>query len=407
MIGRPGCGVFQMNGQPTAQNTRETGADGEFPAFRNHANLQHMDDLARIWNVDVQTIPHWGEPTHIMQILNYCEQGSIKMLWISATNPAVSLPNLPRIRELLKKRDLFVVVQDAFPTETTALADVVLPAAMWGEKTGTFTNADRTVHISHKAVDPPGEAKSDFDIFLDFARRMGFRDKDGRPLIKWKTPEQAFDAWKQCTAGRLCDYSGLSYAKLSAGSGIQWPCNEQHPDGAERLYSDGIFPTGANTAQDFGHDLVTGAVVTPEKYKAQNPDGRAIIKASDYMPPAEQPDESYPFFLSTGRVLYQFHTRTKTGRSKALNDAAPSAFVEMCADDAAALEVEEGTIVEIRSRRGHLRAPVRISDIRAGTLFVPFHYADAAANELTLDGWDPVSKQPHFKYAAVKVSRIE
>src|SRR5437868_10207710 len=194
MIGKPGCTVLQMNGQPTAQNTRETGCNGEFPAFRNWENPAHVADLARRWNVEPQTLPRWHEHAHAMEIFRRAETGSVRLLWIIATNPAVSLPELHRIRKVLAKHDLFVVVQDAFLTETAELADVVLPAALWGEKTGTFTNADRTVHLSLKAVDPPGEAKSDLDIFLDYARRMDFRDKDGEPLPAWNTPEEAFEA---------------------------------------------------------------------------------------------------------------------------------------------------------------------------------------------------------------------
>ena len=159
MIGRPGCGLLQMNGQPTAQNTRETGADGDLPAFRNWDNEEHIKDLARIWNVDPSIIPHWAPPTHAMQIFRYCEAGSIRMLSIQGTNPAVSLPNLARTRKILGNRNLFVVVQDAFITETAEFADVVLPTALWGEKTGCFTNVDRTVHISHKAIEPPGESE--------------------------------------------------------------------------------------------------------------------------------------------------------------------------------------------------------------------------------------------------------
>ena len=167
--------------------------------------------------------------------------------------------------------NLFVVVQDAFMTETAEFADVVLPTALWGEKTGCFTNVDRTVHISHKAIDPPGEAKSDLDIFLDFARRMDFRDKDSQPLIKWRTPEEAFEAWKACSRGRPCDYTGLSYEKLSKGSGIQWPCNDEHPEGEPRPYKSLVFPTDADYCETFGHDLITGGVVSPEKYRANNP----------------------------------------------------------------------------------------------------------------------------------------
>ena len=249
MLGRPGAGVLQMNGQPTVQNTREAGADGDLPGMRNWANQAHIDELAGLWNIDPITIPHWAAPTHAMQIFRYAEQGSIKFLWISATNPAVSLPDLPRTRKILDKDDLFLVVQDLFLTETARFAAVVLPAATWSEKTGTFTNADRTVHISEKAVDPPGDARSDLEIFLDYARRMDFKDAAGEPLIKWDDPESAFEAWKQCSKGRPCDYTGMTYDLLRGDSGVQWPCTEDAPpcqgDGAERLYSDGQFNTDA------------------------------------------------------------------------------------------------------------------------------------------------------------------
>ncbi|MGY1608441.1 molybdopterin-dependent oxidoreductase [Geodermatophilus sp. SYSU D00700] len=233
MLGRPGCGILQMNGQPTAQNTREAGADGDLPAFRNWSNDSHIADLARVWNVDPLDIPHYSPPTHAMQMFRYAEEGSIRFLYVTATNPAVSLPELARIRSVLSQERLFLVVQDIFLSETAQLADVVLPAATWGEKTGTFTNVDRTVHLSEKAVDPPGEARPDLDILVDFARRLDLRDKDGAPLVKWSDPEGAFEGWKECSRGRPCDYTGLSYDKLRGGSGIQWPCNEEHPDGSE------------------------------------------------------------------------------------------------------------------------------------------------------------------------------
>jgi anaerobic selenocysteine-containing dehydrogenase len=412
LIGREGCGIYQMNGQPTAQNTRETGADGDLPGFRNWGNETHIQELATLWNVTPETIPHWSPPTHAMQIWRYAEQGSLKMLWISATNPLVSLPELARVRKVLENKNLFVVVQDAFLTETVPYADVVLPAAIWGEKTGTYTNVDRTVHISHKAVEPPGEARADLDIFLDYAHRMGFKDKDGDPLIKWQTPEQAFEAWKECTRGRPCDYTGLSYAKLSQGGGIQWPCNEQYPDGKKHLYTDGIFNTTIDYCETYGYDLDTGAAYTQEQYKTFDPKGKAFIKAADHQPPHELPDEEYPFMLTTGRLVYHFHTRTKTGRSKELHEAAPDAYVQMAEADAVKYGIAEGDIIEIRSRRGKVLQPVRIGGILPGHLFIPFHYGywdesgrSRAANELTITEWDPVSKQPHFKYAAVQIKK--
>jgi anaerobic selenocysteine-containing dehydrogenase len=153
MLGKPGCGVLQMNGQPTAENTRECGADGDPAGFRNWSNDSHVAELAKLWNLEPLQIPHYGPPTHAMQMFRFAEEGTMRMLWVTATNPAVSLPELPRIRDILSQERLFLIVQDIFMTETAALADVVLPAAAWAEKTGTFTNADRTVHLSEQAVE--------------------------------------------------------------------------------------------------------------------------------------------------------------------------------------------------------------------------------------------------------------
>jgi anaerobic selenocysteine-containing dehydrogenase len=416
MIGRPGAGIYQMNGQPTAQNTRETGADGDLSGLRNWENPEHIRELAELWNVDEMVIPHWAPPTHSMQIFRYAEQGSIKLLWISATNPAVSMPELARIRRILAQDDLMVVVQDIFLTETARLADVVLPAAAWGEKLGTFTNVDRTVHLSERAVDPPGEARSDLDIFLDYARRMDFRDRDGAPLIKWHDPESGFEAWKACSAGRPCDYTGITYDRLRGGSGTQWPCTAEAPDGTERLYVDGHFNTDPDYSETFGHDLSTGAALGEQAYRAKNPAGRAFLHAADHEPFPESPDGDYPLLLTTGRTLYHFHTRTKTGRAPELQAAAPDVWVELSPQDAHALAIGEGDLVAIESRRGEAQARARISGIRDGVVFVPFHYGDwdrpdddappRAANELTRTSWDPVSKQPHFKVAAVRVRKL-
>jgi anaerobic selenocysteine-containing dehydrogenase len=415
MIGRPGAGLCQMNGQPTAQNTRETGADGDLAGFRNWDNPDHVAELAKIWRVDEVEIPDWAPPTHAMQIWRYAEQGSIKLLWISATNPAVSLPDLHRVREILSLDDLMVVVQDIFRTETAELADVVLPAATWGEKTGTFTNADRTVHLSESAVDPPGEARPDLEIWLDYAQRMGFKDRDGEPLIKWSDPESAFEAWKQCSKGRPCDYSALSYEKLRGGSGIQWPCTAEAPDGTERLYAEGRFNTDPAYTEDFGHDLKTGATFTEEQHRAKQPAGRAFLKPADYHPSPEVPSDEYPLLLTTGRTIYHFHTRTKTGRAPQLDEAAPDVWVELNSGDAQQLGIAEGDLVEVSSPRGHVEAAARITQIRPGVVFIPFHYGDwraegrehlRAANELTITAWDPVSKQPIYKVAAIAVKKL-
>lgn len=390
-IGKPGSGIFQMNGQPTAQNNRESGCDGEFPGFRNFSNPNHMQELADIWNIEYRKLPHWNQPTHIENMLNYIASGTMEMFWISGTNPMVSLPNLNRVRKLLSKPELFVVAQDIFPNETTAIADVVLPAAAWGEKTGCFTNVDRTVHLSHKAVEPPGEARSDLDIFVDFSNRMKFMDKEGKPLIPWNTPEGGFAAFKKLTRGRPCDYSSLTYEKLKGGSGIQWPCTEDYPNGKERLFDDGIFFTDIEYCESYGHDLETGAPISKEGYKQLNPNGRAILKSCHYIPSAEMPSKDYPIALSTGRNKYHFHTRSKTGRVRALQDAAPEAHVRISVKDAREVGVKDGDQVTVRSVRGEVQLQADVGDIADGQAFIPFHYGyfdskdnrSRAANELT------------------------
>ncbi|MFI0349399.1 molybdopterin oxidoreductase family protein [Actinomadura sp. 9N407] len=421
MIGRPGCSVFQMNGQPTAQNTRETGADGDLAGMRNWQNPEHVQELARIWNVEPLQIPTWAPPTHVMQMFRYAEEGSLRFLWIIGTNPAVSLPELHRIRSILKQERLFVVVSDAFLTETAELADVVLPTAIWGEKTGTYTNHDRTVHLSERAVAPPGEARTDLDILLEYARRLELTDKDGSPLLKWHTPQGCFEAFKEMTRGRPCDYSGLSYGKLRGGSGIQWPCTDEAPEGTERLYTDHRFNTRSEFCEDYGHDMLTGAAYEFKDHAAMGPAGRAVLKTAQFLPPHEPPSDDYPFLLTTGRTAYHWHTRTKTGRARQLDAAAPDVWVEISEGDARRLRIAEGDPVRVESPRGRLEARARVSGIRDGVVFVPFHYgrwggengsggqngsAPRAANELTITDWDPVSKQPVFKTAAVRVEKL-
>jgi anaerobic selenocysteine-containing dehydrogenase len=320
------------------------------------------------------------------------------------------MPELSRIRGILGQERVFLVVEDAFMTETAALADLVLPAAIWGEKTGTFTNADRTVHLSEKAVEPPGQARSDLEIVLSLAERLGVTDRAGDPLLPWKTPEEVYRAWQECSRGRPCDYSAITYERLRDEGGIQW--------GGERLYGDGVFPTSPETTEDFGHDLLTGAAWTEAEHKALGAAGRAVLRAAEFEPPPEQPTEEFPLIATTGRSVHHFHTRTKTGRAPELQSAAPGVWVEVASGDASRLGITDGDVVHIHSPRGHVRAPARIGRPRDGVVFLPFHYgwwerddpddsAATAANELTMTVWDPVSRQPTFKVCAVRVERSE
>jgi ferredoxin-nitrate reductase len=418
MIGRPGATVFQMNGQPTAQNTRETGANGDFPGMRNWANPEHVADLAALWNVDELQLPHWGPSTHAMQIFRYAEQGSIRFLWVQCTNPAVSLPDLGRIRSILAQERLFLVVQDCFLTETAMLADLVLPAAMWGEKTGAFTNADRTVHLSDQAVEPPGEARADLDIFIDYATRMGFQNLDGDPLISWTNAQEAFDAFAKITIDRPADYSGMSHTRLREAGWLQWPYPASASENTPRLYTDLAFPTWTTYTEDYGHDLATGTPFDESEHRALQAEGKAILRAAAYVPPAEAPGVDYPMRLATGRTVYHWHTRTKTGRAEELQSAAPDVWIELHPDDAAELGIAEGEECVVRSPRGSVRGRARLGRPRRGQVFVPFHYgywdegasgpngSGRAANELTISAWDPVSKQPLFKSAAVRVEKV-
>jgi predicted molibdopterin-dependent oxidoreductase YjgC len=207
----------------------------------------------------------------------------------------------------------------------------------------------------------------------------------------------------------------MTYDRLRGGSGIQWPCTEDTPDGTERLYTDGRFNTDSDYCETYGHDLDTGAEHTAEEHRAKQPAGRAFLHAAQYQPSPETPSEKYPLLLNTGRTVYQFHTRTKTGRVPQLNDAAPDAWVELNPQDATGLGIGEADLVEVASVRGAVQLRARVCDVRPGTVFIPFHYgywdqpddaAPRAANELTLTVWDPVSKQPIYKVAAVRVTRL-
>jgi anaerobic selenocysteine-containing dehydrogenase len=245
-----------------------------------------------------------------------------------------------------------VVVSDIFLTETAELADVVLPAAGWGEKIGTYTNASRTVHLSEKAVEPPGEARTDLDIFLMYADAMGFKDKDGNPLIAWRTAEEAFAAWRECSRGRPCDYTGLTYDKLRAGTGIPGRATTMRRRAPIGYTPSPSFRPPRSSGETYGHDLLTGASITPVEYRAMAPAGRARLISTEYVPPHEDPNPDFPLLYTTGRTVYQFHTRTKTPRARSLHDAAPDAWVELNPDDAQQHGIQEGDLVRVEFPRG-------------------------------------------------------
>ncbi|KAK0842525.1 hypothetical protein LTS02_016454 [Friedmanniomyces endolithicus] len=226
--------------------------------------------------------------------------------------------------------------------------------------------------------------------------------------MPFNKPEDAFDTWKRLSSGRPCDYSGLTYEKLTGGSGIQWPCNEKYPNGKERLFDDGVFFTDVEYCETYGHDLETGTPYSKQDYQKMNPNGRAILKACHYIDSFEVVDQDYPLQLSTGRNVYHFHTRSKTGRSKPLQQAFSEPAVRINEGDAKVLVINNDEEVVVRSRRGAVQMKAKIGRISKGQTFIPFHfgYFDApdrrarAANELTIELWDPVSKQPCLKAGA-------
>jgi predicted molibdopterin-dependent oxidoreductase YjgC len=369
-IGRVGAAPFSITGQCNAMGTREAGFTASMPGYRPYDDPAARAELAGLLGVDESRLPTERGRAY-PDIVNGIVNGRIKGLWVIATNPVVSFPNREILELALDQLDFFVV-QDGFETPTTARADVVLPAAIWGEKDGTYTNSERRVSRVRRCVPPPGEARTDFEIFLALAERLGVADE---LYPGWTSPEDAFDEWRRVSAGRLCDYSGMTWDAIEKAGGIQWPYPSGAPAGAPRLYADGRFPT---------------------------PDGRARLACVDPVPITEQPRRQYPLLLNTGRTVEHWHTRTKTGRVDALERLAPEAWVELHPDDARELGVRSGDVVRLVSQRGAVdEIVVRVTSVvRAGEVFVPFHYDEACANRLTKNEYDPISREPNYKQCA-------
>ena len=406
-IGKPGAGPLLMAGQPSAMCNREAGAGGSYPAYRNPHNEAQMRDLCERWNIDFETF-HPEPPKDILSMMEVAERGEIEFLWVIGTNPLVSLPDQNRTEHILKR--LFLVVEDPFiDAETVDLADIYFPAAMWGEKTGCVTNAERSVNLLLKAVEPPGQARSDFEIFVEVANKLGFKDRDGVPLIPFQEPRDAFEEWRKVSKGRPCDYSGMTYELILEMGAVRWPCNERHPRGAERLYEDLKFWTGIDECETYGADFLTGNLTTRADYKRIDPKGKAFLRPVDWRRQPNPVSDKYPFVLITGRVVYHFHTRTKTARSEALNERAPHAYVEIHPLDAERLQIALGDLVEITSPNGRWEGVAMVVDtVLPGEVFIPFHYGHGAqsANQHTWYARDPVSHQPQLKSSPVAVRRL-
>jgi assimilatory nitrate reductase catalytic subunit len=385
-IGRPGAGPFSLTGQPNAMGGREVGGMATLlPGHRDPADPAHRAEVAALW--DVPELPARPGKTAV-EMFEAVASGEVKAIWIACTNPAQSLPDQRLVRAALARAEL-VVLQEAYrDTDTAAFADVLLPAASWGEKDGTVTNSERRITRVRAAVPPPGEARADWAIAADFALRLGARlgRADAGRLFAWHTPAAIFDEHRATTLGRDLDIGGLDYARLERDGPQQWPLPSGAPAGRARLYEDGVFPTAS---------------------------GRARFADTRHVAPAEHPDARYPLALNTGRLRDQWHGMSRTGTVAQLFGHTPRPALDMHPDDLAARGLRSGELARIASRRGEFIVAVHAStDVRSGEVYMPMHWGSrfmrgAGANALTMPVFDPFSKQPELKLAAVEVTKAD
>ncbi len=374
-IGKPGCTSLSITGQANAMGTREWGSTTGLPGYRYLEKEKDRQEVADFWGIDAEFFPkHRG--LAMTDILPAIETGQIKGLWLVATNPMTSMPNTPRIRKTLEKLE-FMVVQDAYrDVETNEYSHVYLPAAVWAEKEGVFTNTERRVNLIRNVQKPHADSRPDFWIFNQVAKRFASERKI--PAFP-ETTEGAFEEMKALSKGRMLDYSGMSYAMLEKQKGVQWPCSVGDATGTQRLYADGKF---------------------------EYDNGRAKLIPLPYIENNEVPDETYPFWLNSGRVVEHFHTRTRTGKMGNLNKFSPTPYMEMNPDAAKPLGIVHGSYARLTTRRGDAEVMVQLTQrVPCNMVFVPFHFHECV-NRLTLGLLDPYSRQPAYKQCAVKIEAV-
>lgn len=360
-IGIKGGGVNPLRGQNNVQGACDMGGLPDvYSGYQKVIDPILRQSMAAAWNVAALPDQPGKKAT---QMIPAAHDGTLKALYVIGENPLVSDPDVNHAEKSLNNLD-FLVVQDIFLTETARLADVVLPSACYAEKDGTFANTERRVQRVRKAVEPPGQAWDDWKIICELATRLGY-------AMAYDGSRQIMEEISKVTPS----YAGLSYERIEY-EGIHWPCpTPEHPG-------------------------------TPILHREQFTRGKGLFHAIEYIEPAEMIDNEYPLYLTTGRLLYQYHTGTMSMKTEGLNEIAPEAFVEISPQDARKFEVEEGSRVNIDSRRGTIQARIKISrKAVSGTVFIPFHYAQAAANRLTNAALDPISGIPEYKVCAVRVSK--
>lgn len=360
-VGVRGGGVNPLRGQNNVQGACDMGAlPNVYSGYQPVADQAVRERIGRAWGVE--NLPERPGLT-ATEMMERAHDGKLRAMYIIGENPMVSDPDLNHAKKALGKLD-FLVVQDIFLTETAREAHVVLPSAAFAEKEGTFVNTERKVQLVRKALEPPGEAREDWRILSDLSARLGFKMDYGGPR----------DIMKEI-ADLTPSYRGITYERLKSG-GLHWPCTDTDHPGTPCLHIDRFAC------------------------------GLGVFHAVGYIPPDETPDSDYPLYLTTGRVLYQYHTGTMTMKTPGINNLAPECFVEMAPADAAMWGIADDDPVRVVSRRGELTARAQISEKAvSGTVFIPFHYADAAANLLTNSALDPVAKIPELKVCAVRVEK--
>jgi len=361
-VGIWGAGVNPLRGQNNVQGACDMGGlPNVFSAYQPVTDPANREKMEKAWGV--KNLPDWVGMT-MTQMLPAISKGDIKALYIMGENPAITDPDADHAIKAMQSLEL-LVVQDIFLTETGKLADVVLPASSFAEKDGTFSNTERRVARVRQAIPPVGQSKPDWQIISEISNRLGYP-------MNYANPEAIFEEIRQVTPS----YAGISYQRLEAG-GLQWPCpNEEHP-GTVFLHKDRFSK------------------------------GKGTFFAIDHKDPAEMPDAEYPLYLTTGRLLYQYHSGTMSRRAPGLTEKAPECLVELSAADAAKYAIASGDQVRVRTRRGQIIVKAQISPKAVpGTIFLPFHFAEASANKLTHAALDPVCKIPEYKVCAVQIEKV-
>jgi predicted molibdopterin-dependent oxidoreductase YjgC len=382
-IGIPGGTSLSITGQCNAMGTREWSSCSGLPNHRLLENPQDREDIAEYWNIDVDFLP---TKRGLVQtdIYRAIETGEIKALWLIATNPLSSLPDTARVRKAMERLE-FCVVQDCYQdSESNQYANVFLPAGTWAEKSGVMTNTERRVNLVNPIMKAPGDSKPDFEIFNEVAKRFNTEGKVSFP----KTTEEVFEEMKVISKGRLCDISGMNYDNIEKNRGIQWPYteeqlenNEEPPAGGKRIYT--------------------------EDATFRYPDGKAKLIPLPFVDNNEVPDEEFPIWLNTGRLVEHWHGRTKTGKVGNNNKFSPIPFIEINPDLAIESGVKDGDYVRLISRRSDAIVMAKYTNrVGKNAVFLPFHFHDCA-NRLTLGLLDPHSRQPAYKQQAVRIEPIK